>query len=335
MARKRRIVEVADKLISFSDSVQGLGDKAKENGALFKNIQQIVEDFEKHDRRGYESSLTPEKFDNVRNKNRNRLIAETFDQVKVVFQQLTYEFSIAREIQQNLLPTSELNIGGYTIAGFNKPSQMIGGDLFDYFPINSDKLFFGIGDVAGKGVSASLLMATFNAYVKAKIESDIPLQTLMYETNNFICQNSPADKFVTFFCGIIDCKKGSLEYVNAGHNPPVLVDNKGKLSYIEAGGPILGVVPKTVYNTAVITLKNIHELVAYTDGITEATNGSDGMFGEERLVNLLTSHLSSPPREIVEAVFEAVDNFSDGNEYGDDLTILIMQNMSSPMMLEG
>jgi len=328
MARKNKIVEVTDKLISMSDSLHNLNDRAKGDVSFFFIVQKLIDDFHEYDRRKNEPAGIPKKIQNMRDKERNSIITQVVDQIKVIFNQLEYEFNIAREIQKNLLPKNELNFESYNIYGVNQPCYQVGGDLFDYYLINSHRLFFGIGDVTGKGISASLLMATMKAYIRAKIEAGVPLRPLMYEANNFIFENSPPDKFITFFCGIVDCKNSSLEYINAGHNPPFLFDYNGDFSYLETGGPILGVLPKMNYNSAVFHLENINAMVAFTDGITETTNNSGKMFGEKRLLKLLKPQLNKPAKQILDSIVETVHNFCDVDVYRDDLTVLILKNIS-------
>ncbi|MDW8465566.1 MAG: SpoIIE family protein phosphatase [Chloroherpetonaceae bacterium] len=201
-----------------------------------------------------------------------RLFEETLKK-----QAIEKELQVAREIQSALLPRYLPVIGGYDIAAINLPTFQVGGDYYDAMMLDDEHLFIAIADVTGKGMPAALLMANLQASIKAYLLSYQPatfdLSRFVGKINTIMYENTPEDKFVTFFCGILNCRTGVLESVNAGHNPPYLVRADGSLIALRKGGVILGVIPTlSPYQIERVILQSGDTLFLYTDGITEAMN---------------------------------------------------------------
>ena len=180
-----------------------------------------------------------------------------------------------------------------------------------------------VGDVAGKGMPASLLMSSLQARVQVLFEEADDLARKIARLNKAICANCPDNRFITFFMTIADPSTGELVYTNAGHNPPLLVRAAGGFENLAGGGVILGILPMAVYKESRVRMEPGDVLVLFSDGVTEAANPDDEDFGEERLAQVVASMRDRPAAEIVDAIEAAVTEFSKGAPAADDVTIVI------------
>lgn len=245
-------------------------------------------------------------------------------------QQLETEIKFAHDVQKALLPESLPSIDGFDVAGITIPAREIGGDYYDLIKITDDKFGFVIADVCGKGIPASLLMANIQSIVHSylQIYSDVSYDIVEFteKINRIVCENTATDKFITFFWGILNVKDNSFSYVNAGHNPPIIL-HKEQILKLEKGGLILGVVKDGIkYESETLTLTKDDILVFYTDGVTEAADSNGNEFGEERLINLLKVHRHLPAKEILKNITEAIKSFS-GNLQTDDITLIVLKKI--------
>ena len=233
------------------------------------------------------------------------------------------ELHIARSIQQKLLPDKTPEIPNLQIAAINIPSYQIGGDYYDLIRDDHGNLTMAIADVTGKGVPASLLMANLQSVLHILQPFDIGMVEATGQINALIYQNTPIDKFISFFWGRFDHEKRTLRYVNAGHNPPVLLRKDHDPILLSEGGVLLGAMPTmTPYEEAEIPLETGDLLSLYTDGITEAMNDGNEEFGESRLMECLKNNLDKDPHAILEAVISEVRSFS-GEPFADDFTLIV------------
>ncbi len=249
-----------------------------------------------------------------------RLFIETLEK-----QRMEQELQVARNIQIRLLPSQIPEIPGYDIHGLNIPSKEVGGDYFDVIPVSSTRFALAIGDVSGKSVPASLLMANLQAGLRLSILDDKPLNHIVQRINKLIFDNTDLDKYITFFIGILDIRTHELFYVNAGHNPPIFVSRDQKISLLEEGGIILGLFEKFDYKLGKIRFNPGDLLFCYTDGVNEAANQQGEEFGEERLLNLLKVVVPASPREIADRFVKEIQSFTQGMEQFDDITLLILK----------
>ncbi len=249
-----------------------------------------------------------------------RLFEETLEK-----QRLEEELALAREIQQNLLPRECIKLDRYDIDAINVPSFQVSGDYFDCFQLNSDKICLAIADVSGKGMGASLLMANLQAVLLALIEPDAPLTEVVGKINNLIHRNTNYDKFITFFLGILDIKKNTFTYVNAGHNPPIRLKKDGMVELLEKGGLILGMMPNLSYQQETIMLEPGDWIVMFTDGVTEAINAADEEFEEKRLIEVIRANKDISASFMKDQILKAVREFSVGQPQGDDITLLVLK----------
>lgn len=237
------------------------------------------------------------------------------------------ELSIATSIQQALLPDPIPKIEGLSLAASTVPSRQVGGDYFDIVETPDGSFVLAIADVTGKGVPAALLMANLQSMLHALIPIDISISEATGRINNMIHNNTPSDKFITFFWGKYIPKTSVFCYVNAGHNPPLLLRNgEDEFTELSEGGLILGAMETLVpYSQSEIKIQKGDLIVFYTDGVNEAQDPSgENEFGERRLMNCIKEYRNSPVEEIQQKIIEEVDAFSGGIRI-DDITLLIFK----------
>jgi len=241
-------------------------------------------------------------------------------------QKLENELSLALDIQKKLLPNSNPKIQNFNISGISLPSRFVGGDYFDYIKLPNDNLLIAIADVSGKGMPAALLMANVQAALRALAPLELKLDILVSRINNIVYHNTNADKFVTFFCGELDIKNNIFYYVNAGHNPPILVRNE-TIKELKTGGIILGIFDDdNMYSIGKIQLAKDDLLVLYTDGVTESTNDDLEEFGADRLQNLLIKNKDFNSQKIIDNIISGINEFSKKSYYYDDITIVAIKS---------
>ncbi|MBN2564868.1 MAG: PP2C family protein-serine/threonine phosphatase [Candidatus Eisenbacteria bacterium] len=260
---------------------------------------------------------------------------------------LEHEMSIARDIQMELLPKTFPRIPGLDMFAFTVPARQVGGDCYDVIDIGNGKLAITIGDVSGKGTPAAILMANVQAAVRALSESKVPAGELIERVNRLVYGYTEDSVFITFFYSVLDTRTGELVYVNAGHNHPCVLRQDGSREYLDKGGLVIGIMPGAAYEEGRMTLEVGDNLILYTDGITEASNTEDEMFGEDRLESLLVEHRSATAREMEERVYTSIKDFAAGASQTDDLTMVIvkmtptahsndsLENTDSPRKAEG
>jgi serine phosphatase RsbU (regulator of sigma subunit) len=239
--------------------------------------------------------------------------------------QMEEELHRAADLQQSLLPDEPLLSPPYRIAGKNIPSLDVGGDYFDFIEGDARTLTVGLGDVAGKGMPAALLMTNLHASVRAHVESQSELPVVMARLNRAIHHAVRGERFITLVLIAIDRASGGLRYVNAGHNPPFLVHASGETEMLSVGGLLLGMFPEATYESAELKLKPGEILVLYSDGVTEARDGSDDEYGEERLASFLRENRSMDPEHLVDALIRTVREFSKDGKPGDDVTVAVIR----------
>ncbi len=238
------------------------------------------------------------------------------------------EIEIAREVQERLFPQRMPVVPGVSLAGACRPAQSVGGDYYDMFELPDGRLGLAIGDVSGKGISAALLMASLRACLRTiTVVSSMNLAKLMENMNQLVYEASAVNRYATFFFAIFDPVTRRLYYVNAGHNPPALLRESPDHPVIrlEAGGPVVGLLPNMQYEEQSVTLQPGDLLLTYTDGISEAMTKEDEEWGEERMLQTVQSAQHRSVKEILQVTFGAADEFTAGAEQHDDMTLLLMK----------
>jgi sigma-B regulation protein RsbU (phosphoserine phosphatase) len=236
------------------------------------------------------------------------------------------ELRAAAKIQQGLLPSEPPEVAGYELFGHNKPCYEVGGDYFDYLLRDERTLSFAVGDVSGKGLTASLLMASIQAAFHAHLSTTVAVDEFVSQLNKAVCRASAADKFSTFFYGEIDLASGLLRFCNAGHNPPLLVRAAGgETELLSGGGMILGFEPDVPYRVHEASLNHGDLIVAYSDGVTESVNTADEEFGEDRLIEAVRDCGEMSVEAIRGRIDGAVDEFVGEADQFDDYTLLLLR----------
>ena len=239
-----------------------------------------------------------------------------------------FEIETARGIQQSFLPESTPSLKGYDIAAFSLPALEVGGDFYDFIPISQNTWGLVIADVSGKGFPAALFMALSRTCVRANAMGKTTASETIRIANNLICHDAKSGMFVTLFYAMLDVDTRQLNYVNAGHNPPIFFKgNSGDVILLGAKGIALGVLEEINLQEMKIDLSKNDTVVFYTDGITEAINGKEEQFGQERLVKLITqnSHLSA--KDLADKIKNEVLTFTQGQAQFDDLTLITLKSI--------
>jgi sigma-B regulation protein RsbU (phosphoserine phosphatase) len=253
---------------------------------------------------------------------RNRQLEERVETESRALQVHQEDFERAREIQQALMPITLPQIDGCDLAAGCQPARMVGGDYFDAIRLGGARAAIAIGDVSGKGMAAALLMSNLQAIVRAFAPGGLAPHELCAKANQLIAGNVAPGKYITFFYAIVDTARMTLDYCNAGHNPPILRRRDGAIERLGEGGPVLGVLPGATYAAGAAELRSGDCLVLYTDGISEAFNAADEEFGEERLIGALDQP-AGRAEESRQRIMAAVTKFSNGN-FHDDATMMIV-----------
>lgn len=248
--------------------------------------------------------------------------------------ELEIELNVLKTIQEDLLPCDFHLIPDLDIAGEMIPATVVGGDFFDFLPINDHTLAFIIADVSGKNISACLYMAIAKALFRAFCNDTTSCSGMAMVMNNFFSKNNHTSFFLTAFFAFLDVSNGKLVYCNAGHNPPYIISEDGSVQRLASkGGPALGFYGALInslepYQESSLILKNKDCLFLYTDGITEAWNNDNEVFSERRLKDVLKSLVKNSSVEVIEAVREAVTSFAGNAPQHDDMAMLAIRYFS-------
>ncbi len=240
-------------------------------------------------------------------------------------QKMEEELEIARGIQRNLLPKNIPQYKNFDLAVLNLTSQQVGGDYYDIIPLDDNSFCIAIGDVSGKGVPAALLMANLQAFLKTICRQGMQIEEATALINDLVSENTSDGRFITFFWAMFEDKNKKLNYVNAGHNPPLLI-REGKIHKLEKGGIIFGVMKTfTPYLSEKIDLRKDDIIILFTDGVTEAKNKNDEEFSDEKLESLSLNINSFNASEIVGKIKDEVQFFAQGTTQSDDITLVVIK----------
>ena len=245
---------------------------------------------------------------------------------------LKNDLAIASEIQQAILPrvfppfpdiADQLDI-----AALMSPAKDVGGDFYDFFRIDDQRIGFVIADVSGKGIPAAIFMAVSRTLIRATgIRGGSPAECITY-SNKLLAAESVDCMFVTVFYGIMDITTGEISYCNAGHNPPYVIKSNGEVSVLPMSqDPMAGAIEGLDYHVASLKLDHGDALLLFTDGVTEAMNTQFEEFGEQRLEQTLKGQKQCSCQQTVEAIKSDVAAFTDGAEQSDDITILALKRL--------
>jgi sigma-B regulation protein RsbU (phosphoserine phosphatase) len=239
--------------------------------------------------------------------------------------QLEDELELSQVVQRALLPQAVPDIPGLEVAAFSRPAQIVGGDYFDFVHFRDGAYGLAIADVAGHGMAAGLLMASIQTALRTLVPlSDSPGE-VMQRVNQFFCHNIHMTTFVTLFLGRFDSQSHTVQYANAGHNPPLHVHRNGTAApttWLRPTAAAIGLVEEYAVRERSMTMAEGDVLLLYTDGVTEASNVREEEFGAQRLADVVLASAHAPARDLVRAVRSAVEAFVEGRALDDDTTIL-------------
>jgi len=238
------------------------------------------------------------------------------------------ELEQAAEIQRSLLPVHAPNVPGVDLAGYNAACHTVGGDYYDFLAYPDGRVGLLVGDVAGKGMPAALLMSSLQARVQVLFDDPSNLAALVTRLNRIITSNCPSNRFITFFIGILDPKTGELVYVNAGHNPPLVAHADGSVEKLDGTGLILGILPVATYQQKSCTLAPGDAVLLFSDGVTEAVRpDADEEFGEDRLAWHFAQLRNEDANAIIQAINIQVNEFTAGAPPADDITLVVAKRV--------
>jgi serine phosphatase RsbU (regulator of sigma subunit) len=240
---------------------------------------------------------------------------------------LKNDLEIAREIQQAMLPRAGFKANGIEAFGMTRPANTVGGDFYDIVPLPDGRVLLALGDVAGKGSPAALLMALLLAMMRTLIDEGFEGAALVTRLNIQIGRHAPNSRFVTLFVAILNPATGELSYVNAGQNPPLLRRGNGTYERLRAGGMALGMFESASYTAGTTTLEPGDVLVMYSDGITEAEDTFDQPFDEAGVQTVVDGKGWASAKELGWALFAAVETHSGERRLLDDLTVLALRRL--------
>lgn len=233
------------------------------------------------------------------------------------------ELERAREVQQNLLPSTLPSASGFQIASHFEPARVVGGDYFDVIKLSETKLGICIADVAGKSISAALLMANVQASVRAFASESASPASVCSRMNTVLCNNIARGKFVTFFYGVLDSAQRRFQYCSAGHVPPILTHADGTSGHLQCEGAVLGVFPDWEYRDVVLEFTSGDRLLLFTDGASEACSAEGEEYGEERMAALAARSVSMSGQQLLRTLIHELKNFC-SSQLHDDLTLIVI-----------
>ena len=240
-------------------------------------------------------------------------------------ERLEREMHLAAEIQHQILPKGAPAVPGYELTGWYRPARQVGGDYYDLFRREDGRVGLVLGDVSGKGMPAALMVSTLHSALRLLLDQTGFGPEMLERLNRHIGESSASNKFITMMLAELNPETGVLHYMNAGHNPAVLLRASGAVEELKAGGVPLGLLPAAHFQSRAVTLEPGDLLCIYSDGITEASDPEDEEFGMDGLIELLRAERGRPLADLIEAIPHAVGEFSQGLPQGDDQTLVLLR----------
>jgi sigma-B regulation protein RsbU (phosphoserine phosphatase) len=237
------------------------------------------------------------------------------------------ELELATEIQQRFQPSGPPKVDGYEFQGISFSCYEIGGDYYDFIPRPDGRMLVALGDVSGKGTAAALLMSSLHASIHAQISAERSLQETVTSVNQYLAENTPTNRFVTLFAAELDPVSGTLKYINAGHNPPLVGRADGSMEQLSSGGFPLGILPSAEFEVGETKLGKGDAIVIYSDGVSEANNIREEEFGLDRLSEVIKRNLGASAAGIRDKVESALSAFTQTAPANDDITLVIVKRV--------
>ena len=241
--------------------------------------------------------------------------------------ELANEIQLAAEVQQDILPRSIPQVPGFDFAARMYPAKTVAGDYYGFIELPAGEIAVVIADVSGKGVAAGLLMPSIEVALRMDAARSPSTSDLLQTFNNVVCQITSGRRFISMFYGKLSPQSQSLEYTNAGHNPPLVIRAGADPSPLGKGGPVLGVLPGSHYESEKISLRHGDVLVLYTDGVVEAENPAGEQYSPQRLASIVSSHRQQSPSELIETIYASVSDFRGTTLLSDDITLVVLKTL--------
>ena len=257
-----------------------------------------------------------------------RLMEARFQQ-----ERLERELQLASEIQQRFQPAAPPIVPGYELQGISFPCYEIGGDYYDFIERDDGRLVIALGDVSGKGTAAALLMSSLHAAIHAQTGSHDTIVETISAVNRYLADNIPPNRFITLFYAELDPESGAVSFLNAGHNPPLIVHAAGTVEQLASGGLPLGIKADADYREGRTTLQMGDVLVIYSDGVTEAASPNGEEFGPTRLYEVVSRNVDASAAGIRDRIESALTKFSQGTQAADDITLVIVKRQTETKRL--
>ena len=243
--------------------------------------------------------------------------------------ELAHEIQLAAEVQQSILPRSIPTVPGFEFAARMYPAKIVAGDYYGFIELPEGEIGLVIADVSGKGVAAGLLMPSIEVALRMDAPQSPGTKDLLRSFNKVVCQITGGNRFISLFYGKLCLRSHSLEYTNAGHNPPLLIRDGLSPFGLDKGGPVLGLLPGADYETGRVDLHIGDVLVLYTDGVVEAENPEGEEYSAQRLARIVGSHLQQRPSELIETIYASIGDFRETTLLADDFTLVVLKRVAS------
>ncbi len=253
--------------------------------------------------------------------------ARLYEQEKALMS-MQEEIRLASKIQAELMPKKNPEIPGYDIAGMSIPARVVGGDYFDFIPIDDTCIAVCIGDVTGKGLPAAILMSNVQATLRSQTILKPSAKECIERSNKLLHASTNSEKFVTLFYGVLDSKNHQFCYSNAGHDNPILISPDNDVVRLGTGGVVLGIMADFPFEEETITLPPDTLFVAYSDGITEAMNENQTPYDEERLLNIIKKNRDSSAQNIISNIIDDIKLHTGNFPQSDDMTLVVMKRLN-------
>ena len=237
---------------------------------------------------------------------------------------LERELDLASDIQAQILPEAIPPLEGMHLVGWSQPWEQVGGDFYDFITLPEDNLGIAIGDVSGKSIPAALLMFTVRMALRAHVEHEYAVSKIMHLVNRALYRDTQLNQFATLFYGVLHVPTRRFTYVNASHNPPLLLRGD-KILTLETGGLPVGMLPEETYEEEAVQLLPGDLLVFYTDGYTDIAGEGDDVFGEERFHQYLQEHRHEDAEQLIQTLEQIVSTYLDASDHGDDRTLVVLK----------
>lgn len=251
----------------------------------------------------------------------------TLMEERIERERMEHELELATEIQQRFQPSAPPQIDGYQLQGISFACYEIGGDYYDFIPKPDGKMLIALGDVSGKGTAAALLMSSLHAAIHAQTSAKSTLMQTVTSVNQYLAYHTPTNRFITFFVAELDPANGELNYINAGHNPPLVARKDGKVEELESGGFPLGIMPLAEFELGSTKLSEGDALVVFSDGVSEAADSDGEEYGMDRLRDVVKNNLTRSAAGLRDKIEYSLSDFTKTAPANDDITLVIVKRI--------